>query len=181
VTQSLPTTREPCGSVIAVSPSQIIKDRESRKFNVILHNVPESESAESSICVTHDTNIAGDIANKIGIESNDIATTMRLGEKTELRSQLLKVHLCNLQHKHLLLSNANKLKGLSGDFQKVYITPDLSRKGRLENKLLREEMLRRRRSGELWLILRRGQIVFESQPANSSMDTTQAIADQQNE
>ena len=101
---------------------------------------------------------------------------MRLGKKTEGKSRLLKVHLRNLQHKRLLLSNAKKLKGLSGDFQKVYITPDLSRQ---ENKLLHEELLRRRHSGELGLIIRRGQIVFESQPADSSMDTTQATADQQ--
>jgi len=182
VTHSLPTAHEPRGSVTAVSPSQIIKeykDRESRKFNVIVHNVPESESTESSACVTHDTNIVGDIANKIGIESIDIATTMRLGEKIEGRSRLLKVHLRNLQHKRLLLSNAKKLKGLSGDLQKVYITPDLSRKDRQENKLLREELFRRRSNGELGLIIRRGQIVFESQPTNSSMDITQAAADQQ--
>jgi len=70
------------------------------------------------------------------------------------------------------------LKGWSGDFQKVYITPDLSRKDRQENKLLREELLRCRSSGELGLIIHRGQIAFESQPANSSMDTTQAAADQ---
>jgi len=68
------------------------------------------------------------------------------------------------------------LKGLSRDFKKVYITPDLSRKGRQENKLLRDELLRCRSSGELGLIIRRGQIVFKSQPAKSSMDTTQAAA-----
>ena len=31
VTQSLPTTREPCGSVTAVSPSQIIKEYKDRE------------------------------------------------------------------------------------------------------------------------------------------------------
>jgi len=48
---------------------------------------------------------------------------MRLGGKIEGRSRLLKVHLRNLQHKRLLLSNAKKLKGLSGDLQKVHFTP----------------------------------------------------------
>ena len=42
VTQSLPTTHEPCGSVTAISPSQIIKeykDRESRKFNMLSYTM----------------------------------------------------------------------------------------------------------------------------------------------
>ena len=52
----------------------------------------------------------------------------------------MKVHLCNVQHKRLVLSNTKKLKGLSENFQKIYITPDLSLKGRQENKLLRANM-----------------------------------------
>jgi len=112
--QSLPSTCESNGTVAAVLASQIIKeyrDRESRKLNVILHNVPESDSAEASTRITHDTNIVADIADKIGIGPVDVSTVVHLGEKLQGRSRLLKVHLCNLQHKHLLLSNAKKLSG----------------------------------------------------------------------
>ena len=104
---------------------------------------------------------------------------MRLGKIIEGRSRLLKVHLCNLQHKHLLLSNAKKLKGLSGVNKKIYITPDLSLKERQDNKLLREELFRRKRNGESELIIPGGQIVSKTPPVNSSTDTTQAVADQQ--
>ena len=182
VTQSLPSAHEPVRTVTAISASQVIneyRDRESRKLNIILHNVPESESTESTTRITHDTHAVADIADKIGIGSVDVSSTVRLGKIIEGRSRLLKVHLCNLQHKRLLLSNAKKLKGLSGVHQKIYITPDLSLKERQDNKLLREELLRRKRNGESELIIRRGQIVSKTPPVNSSMDTTQAVADQQ--
>ena len=71
------------------------------------------------------------------------------------------------------------MKGLSGVHQNIYITPDLSLKERQDNKLLREELLRRERNGESELIMRRGQIVSKTPPVNSSMDATQAEADQQ--
>ena len=124
------------------------------------------------------TPAVADIADKIGIGSVDVPSTVRLGKIIEGRSQLLKVHLCNLQHKSLLLSNAKTLKGLSGVHQKIYITPDFSLKERQDNKLLLEELLRRKRNGKSELIIRRGQIVSKTLPVNSSMDTTQAVADQ---
>ena len=127
VTQSLPSACEPDRTVTVMSASQVIneyRDRESRKLNIILHNVPESESTESTTRITHDTHAVADIADKIGIGSVDVSSTVRLGKIIEGRSRLLKVHLCNLQYKRLLLSNAKKLKGLSGVHQKIYITPD---------------------------------------------------------
>ena len=53
VTQSLPSAHEPDRTVTAISASQVIneyRDRESRKLNIILYNVPESESTESHPC-----------------------------------------------------------------------------------------------------------------------------------
>ena len=76
----MPSNRDSSGTVTAVSASQVIKeykDRESRKLNVILHNVPESDSTETSTRITHDTNIVADIADKIGIGLVDVSTTVR--------------------------------------------------------------------------------------------------------
>jgi len=137
------------------------------------------ESTEFSTRIAHDTNIVADIANKIGICVVDVSSTVRLGKKIEGRSRLLKVHLCNLQHKRLLLSNAKKLKSLSSTFQKIYITPDLSLKERQDNKLLREELLRRRSNSEHDLVIHRGKIVSKTSPVKSSMDTTRAVATDQ--
>ena len=63
--QSLPSTYESIGTITAVSALQVIKeyrDRESHKLNVILHNVPESDSTETFACISHDTKIVADIA-----------------------------------------------------------------------------------------------------------------------
>ena len=77
-------THESNGTITAVSALQVIKeyrDRESHKLNVILHNIPESDSTETSAHISHDTKIVAGIADKIGIGSVDASTTMRLGEK----------------------------------------------------------------------------------------------------
>ena len=41
------------------------RDRESRKLKLILYNVPESQSGDTSVRKTHDTKFIFDIANKI--------------------------------------------------------------------------------------------------------------------
>ena len=87
----MPSTHESNGTITAVSALQVIKeyrDRESHKLNVILHNIPESDSTETSAHISHDTKIVAGIADKIGIGSVDASTTMRLGEKILGRSQL---------------------------------------------------------------------------------------------
>ena len=124
--QSLPSTHESNGTITAVSALQVIKeyrDRESHKLSVILHNIPESDSTETSARISHDTKIAADIADKICIGLADAFTTMRLGEKNAKKISTFEGPPFNLQHKLLLLSNAKKLKDLSENFQKIYITP----------------------------------------------------------
>ena len=37
------------------------RDREGRKLNVIVHNVPESTATESSVCITYDNKSIADI------------------------------------------------------------------------------------------------------------------------
>ena len=112
------------------------RDRESRKLNLILHNVPESQSGDNSARKAHDTNFVSDIANKIQAGKIDVTNVSRLGMKINNKNRLMKVQVANLSQKKSLLTNAKKLKQCSGDFQNIYLTPDLSYNERQANRTL---------------------------------------------
>jgi len=71
----------------------------------------------------------------------------------------MKVQVANLSQKRRLLMNAKKLKQCSGDFQNIYLTPDLSYNERQANRLLRQELSRRKEAGETDLVIYRGSIM----------------------
>ena len=151
------------------------RDRESRKLNLILYNVPESQSSDTSVQQTHDTKFISDIANKIEAGQIDVTRVTRLGKKVNNKNRLMKVQVANLSQKRRLLTNAKKLKQCSVDFQNIYLSPDLSYNERQANKLLRQELSRRKEAGETDLVIYRGSIVkktlHKSNVASHDMDT----------
>ena len=160
------------------------RDRESRKLKLILYNVPESQSGDTSVRKTHDTKFILDIASKIEAGQIDVTSVTRLGKKVDNKNRLMKVQVANLSQKRRLLINAKKLKQCSGDFQNIYLSPDLSYNERQANKLLRQELSRRREAGETDLVIYRGSIVkkpsHKSSAASHDMDTShQAQQDDQ--
>ena len=151
--------------------SQVIdeyRDRENRKLNVILHNVPESTSTDVTECISHDTDAVLDLTNKIGAGPVEVSSVARLGKKLDGKHRLMKVRFNTMQQKHRVLANAKNLRSLSSTLQKVFITPDQSLKERQQNKLLYDELLRHRRGGEGDLVIRRGKITKRIQAAKPS-------------
>ena len=63
----------------------------------------------------------------------------------------------NESQKRQILSKAKTLRN-STEWNRVYISPDLTPKERAENKKLRDELKRRRNEGEANLIIRKGVI-----------------------
>ena len=122
--------------------------------------MPESTNADAVGRISHDTEAVLDITNKIGAGPVEVSSVVRLGKKVDGRRRLIKVRLSNMQQKHKVLANAKKLRSLSSTLQKVFITPD-------QNKLLYDELLRRRRSGEGDLIIRHGKIIKRIQTTES--------------
>ena len=135
------------------------RDWESHKLKLILYNVPESQSGDTSVRKIHDTKFIFDIASKIEAGQIDVTSVTRLGKKVDNKNRLMKVQVANLPQKRRLLINAKKLKQCSGDFQNIYLSPDLSYNERQVNKLLRQELSCRREAGETDLVIYRGSIV----------------------
>ena len=96
------------------------RDRESRKLNLILYNVPETQTGDTSACKVYDTNFVSDIANKIQAGKVDVTSVSRLGQKVDNKNRLLKVQVANLSQKKSLLLNAKKLRQCTGDLKNIY-------------------------------------------------------------
>ena len=145
------------GQVVGMIDEYI--DRERRKSNLIFHNVPESEN--------DDTVIKEIIEKELRVSDCEVVKSVRLGQKNSQRQRLLLVSVNGERTKWNILKAAPKLRH-SSTFDKIYVSPDLTLKERQVNKQLRDELKRRRSSGEKNLSIRRGKIVVLSSANHGS-------------
>lgn len=136
------------------------REREARKSNIIVHNIPESKKQEAKDRLREDVQeVSSLIAEGLEIEEHvSITSAIRLGKRDEDKTRLLRVTLENVKTKRNILAKAKKLRETE-KWKQVFITPDLSPKERQKNKVLREELNRRIKEGEEDLVIRRGKII----------------------
>ena len=133
-------------------------DKEKRKLNVVVHNLPEDESATLAQQNHRDQEMFTDVV-KEGLKLVTRPTrSFRVGKKLEGKPRLLIVTLENSEIKAELLRLAPQLRHLT-TWTRIYITPDLPKKEREENRKLREELFARRQAGEENITIRRGKII----------------------
>lgn len=135
-------------------------DRQRRKCNVIVRNLPEPAGKSTSECTVQDIEAFKEIANhelKAEITSSDINKVVRLG-KLSSKPRLLLVSLSNEQSKSAVLKSAFKLKA-STKWSNLYISADLTPRERVINHNLRTELKQRRNGGEKNLYIRKGKLV----------------------
>ena len=133
-------------------------DKEKRKLNVVVHNIPES--AGNSVKEKADKD-----ANQFKVMVQDefklnvqVTKAFRVGKSDPDKPRLLVVALENVDTKLDILKQASELRH-SNEWRNVYITPDLTWQEREEGRKLRGELARRRDEGERNLVIRRGKIV----------------------
>ena len=100
------------------------RDKEMRKSNVIIYNIPESKAVDGAGRKKDDIAVINAIVEEIGSTALDIVDVARLGAKASDKSHPLKVHL---NQRRSLLVNAKNLCN-SDQFNRIYINPDLSYK-----------------------------------------------------
>jgi len=156
---SLTTSSESPGQM-ALRLVDEYKDHERRKMNLIFHKIPEQEATENTSKHELDKKFILSIAEELGVEGFEITGTARIGRPNESGERLLKVEVKNLNSKKQILSKAKFLRKAKNErLRKVYITPDLSYQERLQQKVLRTELHRRRNAGEMNLLIHKGQII----------------------
>ena len=138
-------------SSVAINVADELSERNKRKCNVVVHNLPEPSSA------TNETDIKcfADICRgELGFEV-DITKSFRLGQKQNSKPLSLLFKLSSEALHNKLLSYAPKLR-FSSTWYQLYIQPDMTPTEREAYRKLQEEIKRRKNLGETNLIIRNG-------------------------
>ena len=148
------------------------REKDKRKLNLILHNVPESTNPNSDVRKRDDTDTAVTIFNQhLGIPTS-VSNATRLGKKGT-KARLLRVTVSTERDKATILRNSTKVRSMNGIeyLKKLYITPDLTLMEREQNKALRSRLNEMNQQGNRYRI-KNGQIVLReiqdpsAQPTN---------------
>ena len=141
-------------------------DKEKRKLNVVVHNLPETNSpslaerAEKDQELIHGHHLRGS-------EPHCLTCSFRVGKRLDDKPRLLVVSLENADTKFELLKMAPQLRHLN-TWKRIYITPDQTKTEREESKRLREELASCRQAGEANIMIKRGRIVKAPAAAHSA-------------
>ena len=151
--------------VSAPSPTTVLEtvdeyvEREKRKCNLIIHNLPELQEASYAECIKHDQNHFNTILkDEIKVTGVKVNRSIRLGRRQGDKPRLLLVSIHDYDQKKLILRNAKILRE-SMIWGNIYISPDLTPKEREAGRVLRSELKERKTQGETNLAIRRGKIV----------------------
>ena len=118
------------------------KEREKRELNLVLHNIPEPNTVDSSTRKQEDISQVNSILDKYVDVKLTINNPIRLGKKEANKARLLKITLASTQEKVLVLRNKLKLRKESNPehIKKIFITPDYTPLEQKKNKALREQL-----------------------------------------
>ncbi|KAK2152942.1 hypothetical protein LSH36_314g03052 [Paralvinella palmiformis] len=135
------------------------RERELRKTNIIIHNLPEADIASPEDRKQEDEQNIMIMARKIKVPDVDIKSIIRLGEKKQ-KPRLMKVELSTVSQKRAMLQNAKLLTECEEDsMKKMYTNADLSMISRQQNKVLGQRLTDRVARGEKDLVIRRCKII----------------------
>lgn len=121
------------------------KERENRKSNVILYNVPESNSQDQEQRKVEDSEAVSKVCEVSGVQDR-VDQIVRLGEKrngSNFKPRPLKVAFSDESGKKNKLKNSSKLRNIT-ELQRITVTPDYTLRQRNLNKQMKEEVSKRR-------------------------------------
>ena len=122
-----------------------LNERESKKSNLVIHSIPESDSRIGSERKEHDLQMLTDILSQIkqnDVEvDKDVSFITRLGEQNPDKPRPLLLKLKTEVMKENILHNAKHLK--NSKFEDISIQPDLTKKQRQMEADNRKEMASR--------------------------------------
>ena len=150
------------------------KDRERRRLNLCLRNVPETDSTSNDHAqvITLFTSTLGVNGNEV---NGGIKNIKRVGTQSGDRPRIIIIECSNYDLKRKLLQNSFKLKNYNGptNDKKVFLTPDMTKKQLEDDRNLRDELWSRRNNGKN-VFIRRGEIVSRTAPTAAPTPPTTA-------
>ncbi|KAK3879156.1 hypothetical protein Pcinc_016250 [Petrolisthes cinctipes] len=136
------------------------REREKKRNNIIMFNVPESRKTEISEITYEDRERCEEIfQGKLGVKDAKIQRIFRIGRITTGKVRPVIMEMNEVGIKWELVKRSKKLKNNDDQVtQIIIIAPDLTKREREENDRLREELRHKRQNGGQWII-RKGKVV----------------------
>ena len=125
----------------ASSIADELADRERRKNNLIIYNLPEKSDCEI------DKKLFAELCKTIFSDEFTVSKILRLGKRNENKNRPLLVVLKHEIDKSFLLANSAKLRQ-HDSCKTVYFSPDRTKFKCLKYKKLVEELKQRKAKGE---------------------------------
>ena len=144
---------------IASSLANEQREREKRKLNIIVYNVPESEATTGLERKEEDLNKLNNLFKDYLQVSPEITKVIQLGKRDD-KPRLLKVSIASADQKSSILRNKAKLKkdGNPEHVKSIYISPDYTPLEQRKRKNLREQLKKMNNVANLYVI-KNGSIV----------------------
>ena len=149
------------------------REKERRKFNVVVQNLPESDAESGEDRKAYDTMEVRCMLAAMRLKDIDVKSVVRLGKKSERRRSLM----VTLDTERDQVLKREKFIRKYKCWQKVYIDPDRTPQEQEDFKELRAEFKRRKESGEN-IKMRDGKILPSSRK-NSYLDLETLITQAQ--
>lgn len=140
-----------------ISPTSVItqatkevQSRVDRRNNILVFNVPESDSNIKDQVVKNDTDVFLEMCNIVeaDVQENDIGYLKRIGKKNQKRiikgeektvPRPLLITLCNENVKHKVMKNVHKLRNADEKYSLMSVKHDMTQEEREQDKKLRAE------------------------------------------
>lgn len=117
------------------------RDKESRRNNIILYNVPESDSPRVGDRNKADISFSLQMFNNcmnVGLTEEDFINVFRLGKRGESPRPLM-IQLAGYNHKNLIMESLYKLRHAESKFKRIVVAHDMTKTEREECKRLVSE------------------------------------------
>lgn len=158
ITDTSKTTSQTAASTTESSTTTVLSiadelaDRERRKNNLIIFNLPETSDQSKDIAFFNE------LCQPVFAITVKITKSLRLGKKVENKNRPLLISLENQNNTLYITSRAAYLRR-HAKYENIYIVPDMTKYQRSKHKGLVDELKRRKANGEENLVIRNGEIV----------------------
>ena len=122
-----------------------LSDQETRKFNLICHNVPESTSHDSEFRKQHDLQFSENMINHMGlpIGGRNIATIKRLGRRTNANPRPMMIVFYDAALRDEILARKSCLSQAEGNWKVIRLSPDLTLRQREHDQAVIENVIKK--------------------------------------
>ena len=114
------------------------EDRKSRSYNIVMFNLPESDSSDPEVRKEFDRSNVANLLTSLEIQETEIKAMFRLGKATKDKIRPLKLIFEDKKVKKQILDNAKNIPRVApSDLKKVVISKDLTPTQREESRIKR--------------------------------------------